>query len=72
MKNITVNVLAGVISVSSAFLKKASVVGTPEYNQLMTVRAENPSFRMEIRQFKTNRKQDRYTMKLYDILYSIE
>ena len=68
MKNITVNVLAGVISISSAFLKKASVVGTYEYNQLMTVRAENPGFRMEVRQFKTNRKQDRYKGLTYEFM----
>ena len=68
MKNITVDVIAGVITVSSAFLKKASAVGSAEYNQLMAVRAQNDGFRIVVRQFKTNRKQDRYKGLTYEFM----
>ena len=68
MKNITVDIVAGIISVSSSFYKKASVAGTPEYNQLMAVRAQNAGFQTVVRRFKTNKTQDRYKGLTYEFM----
>lgn len=60
MKAIVMDYVNGTIIVSSAFMKKASVVGTAEYNLYHETRAKNPGFTTVIRPFKTNTKQDRY------------
>lgn len=44
MKNITINYENHIIEVSKAFLKKASVFGTPEYRELKEIRETEPTF----------------------------
>ncbi len=68
MKAITVDYSNGVISLSSAFQKKAFVPGTSEYAQLMAVRNDFPDFKLATRKFKTNTKQDRYKGLTYDYM----
>ena len=66
MKALVVDYANGVISLSSAFEKKAFTPGTTEYAQLMAVRSDFPGFRLATRQFKTNTKQDRYKGLTYN------
>ena len=66
MKALVVDYANGVISLSSAFEKKAFTPGTSEYAQLMAVRNDFPGFRLATRQFKTNTKQDRYKGLTYN------
>lgn len=68
MKALVVDYANGVISLSSAFEKKAFTPGTTEYAQLMAVRNDFPGFRLATRQFKTNTKQDRYKGLTYDYM----
>ena len=68
MKALVVDYTNGVISLSSAFEKKAFTPGTTEYAQLMAVRNDFPGFRLATRQFKTNTKQDRYKGLTYDYM----
>ena len=68
MKALVVDYANGVISLSSAFEKKAFTPGTSEYAQLMAVRNDFPGFRLATRQFKTNTKQDRYKGLTYDFM----
>ena len=68
MKAISVDYRSRVITLSSAFERKAFTPGTFEYAQLMEVRHEFPDFRLDTRQFKTNTKQDRYKGLTYDYM----
>lgn len=68
MKALVVDYANGVISLSSAFEKKAFTPGTTEYAQLMAVRNDFPGFRLDTRKFKTNTKQDRYKGLTYDFM----
>ena len=68
MKNILVDYDRTVISVSSAFAKKAFTYGTREYDELNRARRDYPDFSIEIRQFKTNQKQDHYKGLTYDYM----
>ena len=68
MKAISVDYRSRVITLSSAFERKAFTPGTTEYAQLMEVRHEFPDFRLDTRQFKTNTKQDRYKGLTYDYM----
>jgi len=68
MKALVVDYANGVISLSSAFEKKAFTPGTTEYAQLMAVRNDFPGFRLATRKFKTNTKQDRYKGLTYDYM----
>lgn len=68
MKAITVDYSNGVISLSSAFQKKAFVPGTSEYAQLMAVRNDFPGFTLATREFKKNTKQDHYKGLTYDYM----
>ena len=68
MKNIVVKYEDSVISISSAFKKKAFLPGTKEYEELTAVRRDFPEFRIEVRQFNTNTKQDRYKGLTYDYM----
>ena len=68
MKAIVVDYAAGVISLSSAFEKKAFTPGTSEYAQLMAVRHDFPDFRLVTREFKKNTKQDHYKGLTYPFM----
>lgn len=68
MKNIVVDYDKSVITISSAFKKKAFIPGTNEYKELTAVRHDFPEFRIEVRQFKTNAEQDRYKGLTYDYM----
>lgn len=68
MRNIVVDYKKSVISLSSAFEKRAFIPGTDEYKQLQAVRADFPEFRLVTRQFKTNTKQERYRGLNYDYM----
>ena len=68
MKNIVVDYRNGLITLSSAFERKAFTPGTAEYAQLLEVRHEFPDFRLETRQFKTNTAQDRYKGLTYEYM----
>ena len=68
MKNIVVDYRKGLITLSSAFERKAFTPGTAEYAQLLEVRHEFPDFLLETRQFKTNTKQDRYKGLTYEYM----
>jgi hypothetical protein len=68
MKNIVVDYRKGLITLSSAFERKAFTPGTTEYAQLLEVRHEFPDFRLETRQFKTNTAQDRYKGLTYEYM----
>ncbi len=68
MKSIVVDYPNRMITLSSAFERKAFTPGTAEYTQLMQVRADFPDFRLNTRQFKTNTKQDRYKGLTYDYM----
>ena len=56
------------IIMSSAFEKKARKFGSPEYKMLQEARRDNPGYVEVIRQFKTNKKQDRYAGLTYDYM----
>ena len=60
MKAIIVDYTTSTISLSSAFAKKAFTPGSAEYLQLTGVRRDYPDFRLVMRQFKTNTKQEHY------------
>lgn len=68
MKEIVIDFENGVISISSAFKKKAMVASTKEYRQLQEVRHDYPDFKQIVRQFKTNTKQDRYKGLTYEFM----
>lgn len=68
MKPITIDILNGKITLSSAFEKKAFTPGTAEYAQLMEVRHEFPSFSLDTRQFKKNTQQERYRGLTYNYM----
>ncbi|MBR1913041.1 MAG: hypothetical protein IJ828_11895 [Treponema sp.] len=68
MKNIIVDYDNSVISISSAFKKKAFTPGTKEYNELNTVRHDYPDFPISVREFHTNTEQDRYKGLTYDYM----
>ena len=56
------------IIMSSAFEKKTRIFGSTEYKMLQEARRDNPGYTEEIRQFKTNTKQDRYAGLTYDYM----
>ena len=60
MKNMTIDPTTSTIALSSAFKKKAFTPGTTEYAEFMAVRREFPDYKLAVREFKTNTKQDRY------------
>ena len=60
MKPLFVDYEHSVISISSAFKKKAFTPGTCEYKKLIQVRRDFPEFGIEVREFKTNTKQEHY------------
>ena len=60
MKNMTIDPATSTITLSSAFKKKAFTPGTTEYAEFMAVRREFPDYKLAVREFKTNTKQDRY------------
>ena len=60
MKNMTIDPATSTIALSSAFKKKAFTPGTTEYAEFMAVRREFPDYKLAVREFKTNTKQDRY------------
>ena len=66
MKPLFVDYEHSVISISSAFKKKAFTPGTCEYKKLIQVRRDFPEFGIEVREFKTNTKQDRHKGLTYD------
>ncbi len=66
MKAIEVFAAEQKIVMSSAFEKKARKFGSPEYKMLREARLDNPGYSEEIRQFKTNTKQDRYKGLTYN------
>lgn len=66
MKAIEVFAAEQKIVMSSAFEKKARRFGSPEYKMLREARLDNPGYIEEIRQFKTNTKQDRYKGLTYN------
>ena len=66
MKAMVMDYVNGTITVSSAFMKRATVVGTAEYAQYQEVRTVYKDFRLIVRQFKTNTKQDRYKGLTYE------
>ena len=68
MKTIEVMSADRKIIMSSAFEKKARRFGSPEYKMLQEARSDNPGYAEEIRQFKTNTKQDRYAGLTYDYM----
>ena len=68
MKPMFVDYENGVISLSSAFKKRAFTPGTTEYRELNKVRHDFPDFGIEIREFQTNKKQDRYKGLTYDYM----
>ncbi len=69
MKPIFVDYENSVISISSAFKKKAFTPGTCEYRELNKVRRDFPEFEIEVRKFKTNTNQDRYGGLTYNFMY---
>lgn len=56
MSNIIINTKRNVIEISKSFSKKAFVFNTAEYKDLMEVRHEFPTFRVEVK--KSNRKKN--------------
>lgn len=56
------------IILSSAFEKKAFIVGTQEYGMLQAVRQNHPSFTVAVRQFKKNTQQEHYRGLTYDYM----
>ena len=56
------------IILSSAFMKKAFVPGTDEYEKLQTVRKDFPDFTLAVRKFKKNASQEHYRGLDYDFM----
>lgn len=68
MKAMTINPATSTITLSSAFKKKAFTPGTSEYAEFMAVRREFPDYKLAVREFKTNTKQDRYKGLTYPFM----
>ena len=68
MKALFVDYDNSVISISSAFKKRAFIPGTYEYKLLNSVRSEYPNFPIAVRVFNTNTQQDRYKGLTYDYM----
>lgn len=68
MKNMTIDPATSTITLSSAFKKKAFTPGTSDYAEFMAVRREFPDYRLAVREFKTNTKQDRYKGLTYTFM----
>ena len=68
MTAIRVNYAERKIVLSSAFVKKAFVPGTVEYEQLQAVRRDHPDFALVTRKFKANTKQERYRGLSYEFM----
>ncbi len=68
MTSIRVNYAERKIILSSAFVKKAFVHGTDEYKALQAVRNDYPDFRLVMRKFKTNTKQEHYRGLTYEFM----
>ncbi len=68
MTAIRVDYAKGKIILSSAFVKKAFVPGTVEYNTLQSVRKDFPDFGIVTRKSKTNAAQEHYRGLTYDYM----
>ncbi len=66
MTTITLNMSKKTIEITKAFEKKASKYGTPEYDDLMAVKRDNPDFRVVVRAIKT--KKDTLKGLNYDFM----
>lgn len=56
------------IILSSAFVKRAIIPNTDDYDALQAVRALHPGFTLVTREFKKNTKQDRHRGLTYDFM----
>jgi hypothetical protein len=68
MKNMTIDPTTSTIALSSAFKKKAFTPGTTEYAEFMAVRREFHDYKLAVREFKTNTKQDRHKGLTYKFM----
>lgn len=60
-KGYTVNFLEEVITITKAFATKAGTYGTPEFNELVGLRAAYPNFKIEYKSIK--KKDDKVSYK---------
>lgn len=52
MKNYNINYIENTIEVTKKFVKAAGVLNSPEYNELLAIRHDNPGFQIVIREIK--------------------
>lgn len=52
MKNYNINYIENIIEVTKKFVKAAGVLNSPEYNELLAIRHDNPGFQIVIREIK--------------------
>ncbi len=68
MTSIKVDYAGRKIILSSAFVKRAFIPNTDEYDALQAVRALHPGFTLATREFKKNTKQEHYRGLTYDFM----
>ena len=61
MKNCNINYVENTIEVTKKFVKAAGVLNSPEYNELLAIRRDYPTFPIVVREIK--RKANKKTYK---------
>ena len=60
MKHYNINYITNTIEVTKKFAKAAGVLNTPEYNELLAIRRDNPTFTIEVREIKKKANKKTY------------
>lgn len=70
IKGIKIDIAMQTITISRAFSKKASIVGSIEYEAFLKVKQDNPNYNIVVKKIKKNVNKKTYSGLTYDYMRS--